>query len=106
MSRLCSLYTSFLSTMKNWSGSSLVEPVLSKDKYVLLKDTTQQYWGPSVSSQALYPLYHWAPALPSFCLLKSSRLCMHTRAGRGQYEESFWETTMTLGKIVQELFLF
>ena len=44
-------------------GSSWVEPVLSKDNCVLLKDKTQ--WrrtrGPSVLIQALY---HWATVLP------------------------------------------
>ena len=50
--------------------SSCVEPVLSYDYCVLLKDTTQWHWwgsnrGSLVSSQALY---HWATALPVHCL--------------------------------------
>ena len=53
-----------------WDGSSWVEPVLSKDICVLLKDQTQWCrWGsnpgPSVSSQALY---HWATVVPPQCL--------------------------------------
>ena len=48
----------------NRDGSSLVEPALSYDKCVLLKDhdaVTPVNLEPSVSSQALY---HWASALP------------------------------------------
>ena len=49
-------------------GSSWAEPVLSKDKCVLLKDTTKwareaQTCNPSVLSQALY---HWTTALRTF----------------------------------------
>ena len=48
------------------SGRIFLDQVLSKDKCVLLKDTTQwrvdtEIHKPSVSSQALY---HWATALP------------------------------------------
>ena len=53
-----------------WDGPSWVEPVLSKDICVLLKDTTvdndaneARTHGPSVLSQALY---HWAIVLPLY----------------------------------------
>ena len=50
--------------------SSWVEPVLSKDKCVLLSDVGEaRTHGPSVSSQALY---HWATALPDQILIEQS----------------------------------
>ena len=56
----------------NRDGSSLVEPVLSLDKCVLLKDhdaVTPVNLEPSVSSQALY---HWATVLPFFDVIYST----------------------------------
>ena len=51
-----------------WGGSSLVEPVLNKDKCVLLKDTTQWHqWGsnpqPLCFESSTLPLSKCAPSL-------------------------------------------
>ena len=59
-------------------GSSWVEPILSKDKCVLFKDTTQCRTGVararslSVSSQALY---HWATVFPMKTQMKCRIMC-------------------------------
>ena len=53
-------------------GSSWVEPVLSKDKCVLLKDTTQwRRWGSNP--------YHWAAPITPLYFYKPSRCCFFAR---------------------------
>ena len=65
-----------------WDGSSRVEPVLSKNKCVMLKDTTQQpWWGsnhqPLGLESSTLPLSHCAPKYALWLLAIIAKVADH-----------------------------